>query len=259
MNVRKNTERCIICGGKLSDLATAEGHSCTVCGEETFVHINCAEGHLLCDGCHGREVRKAIERHVVSSRSQDPIALAEELLALPGLPMLSCDHAFIAAGALLAALRNSPYGSMMGEAEFREVFERTERQAHSGSCGLTGVCGIAPAAGAVVSIFLGSRCGADREQRLVMDLVNRVTGVLTGLTGPSCCKAYVRGTVAETAVFFSERFAVVLPVQQAAVVCADSSRHPHGCREDRCPYYRKPSQDIFASRGFIPGIVSCVT
>jgi hypothetical protein len=86
-----------------------------------------------------------------------------------------------------------------------------------------------------------------------------VTRVITDLTGPSYCKAYVRAAVAESVTFFAERFGVVLPVRQHAIACSHVSRHPHGCREEQCPYYRKPSRDIFAEAKFVPGITSCVT
>jgi hypothetical protein len=259
MTAPKKTENCMVCGERLDYLQTAEGLTCAYCGLTHQAHVKCPKGHFICDACHGKDCRKMIEDTVMAARSQDPVELAELMMAHPGLPMLACDHAFIAAGALLAALRNTPYGSRFGEAEVREVFARTAKQAHGGYCGLTGVCGIAPAIGAVVSLFLGARCGTDREQRLTMEAVSRVTGAIAGLTGPGCCKAYVRAAVAETVTFFAERFGVVLPVGRQTIVCSHAERHPHGCREEQCPYYRKPSRDIFAESGFKPGITSCVT
>ncbi len=249
----------MVCGERLNYLSAAEDRCCTYCGTTDRAHVSCPGGHYVCDACHGREAREMIGETVLASRSQDPAELAELMMAHPGLPMLSCDHAFIAAGALLAALRNSPYGSRFGEAEVREVFDRTAKQAHGGFCGLTGVCGISPAVGAVVSLFLDSRCGADREQRIAMEAVDRVNKVIIDLTGPSCCKAYVRGAVAEAALFFAEKFGIILPVRKSAVICSHATKHPHGCREEKCPYFRKPSRDIFAESTFIPGITSCVT
>ncbi len=39
--------------------------------------------------------------------------------------MLGCEHAFIAAGALMAALKNSPYGKgKITDADIREVFDQ---------------------------------------------------------------------------------------------------------------------------------------
>jgi hypothetical protein len=235
MAAPKHTEHCMVCGEGLTYLQVAVERSCVHCGRLDQARVVCPKGHFVCDECYGREVRKIIEVTVMAARTQDPVELAEHMLAHPNLPMLSCDHAFIAAGALLGALRNSPYGSKIGEAEVREVFDRTAKQAYGGFC------------------------GADREQKLVMEAVLRTQKVIVDLTGPGCCKAYVRAAVAEAAEFFAERFAVVLPLRRSGVVCEHAPKHPHGCREEQCPYYRKPVQDVFASPGFIPGMVSCVT
>ena len=212
----------------------------------------------MCDACHGKEARKLIEGITLNDPSPDPMEISERMMAHPAIPMLSCDHAYIAAGALLAALRNSPYGKI-GEEEVREVFGRIERQAHGGYCGLTGVCGITPSVGAVLSVFLGAHCGTDREQRIVMDAVSRVSRAITDLTGPSCCKAYVRAAIPVAVSVFAETLGIVLPIKDASPGCEHPSRHPHGCREDKCPYYRKPSRDIFAESKFTPGTISCVT
>jgi hypothetical protein len=259
MSIPQKSEHCAVCGGMLDYLVTAEHLVCSACGAAVDMHVKCPKGHVICDACHGKEARSIIEGLVLSSSSPDPMEIAEVMMSGPGLPMLSCDHAYIAAGALLAGIRNSPHGSKIGEAEVREVFSRTVQQAHGGYCGLTGVCGIAPAIGAVVSVFLGARCGSDREQRIVMESVTRVMGAITELTGPSCCKAYVRAALMVAVDLFTEKFGVVLPVKDAAPACAHSAKHPHGCREEKCPYYRKPLQDHFSGANFIPGLTACVT
>ncbi len=259
MSTTKNTENCMACGGKLDYLNAAESLICTYCGKEQQAHVKCPKGHFICDACHGKDARKVIEELALTSRDGDPLALAEIMMSHPALPMLSCDHAYIAAGALMAALRNSPYGSKIGEAEVREAFTRTAKQAHGGYCGLTGVCGVAPAIGACFSIFLGARCGSDREQKIVMETVTRVSRAITDLTGPSCCKAYVRAALAVAVAVFAEKFGVVLPVKDTAIVCNHAAQHPHGCREERCPYFKKPTKDIFAENTFVPGVTACVT
>lgn len=249
----------MVCGSRLEYLTTTEDLSCAYCGRAEKGSIKCPKGHFVCDACHGKEAREVIEELARTTASPDPLAIAELMMTHPALPMLSCDHAFTAAGALLAALRNSPYGSRIGAAEVREVFARTAKQAHGGYCGLTGVCGVAPAIGAVFSLFLDARCGTDREQRIVMEAVTRVLGAVAELTGPSCCKAYVRASLRIAVDLFAEKYGVVLPVKDATPACSHSMKHPHGCREERCPYYRKPASDPFAGTKFVPGATSCVT
>jgi hypothetical protein len=198
-----------------------------------------------------------IESVISTTELHDPVSMAELMMGHPSLPMLGCEHAYVAAGALMTALKNSPYGKgKVTDADIYEVFNRTSRQAVSGYCGLTGVCGIASAVGACFSVFLGSRCGSDIEQKITMNAVIRVSQAVAELTGPSCCKAYVRAALSEAVTIFAERFGIVLPAAKTPIVCKDSNRHPHGCREQRCPYYRKPARDIFADPIHLP-VTAC--
>jgi hypothetical protein len=91
-----------------------------------------------------------------------------------------------------------------------------------------------------------------------MEAVTEVSRAIAGLTGPGCCKAYVRAALAVAVGLFSERFGIALPVRSSTIACKHSAKHPHGCREEKCPYFVKPSQDIFAEAKWLPGTV-CVT
>jgi hypothetical protein len=257
MGEKKKTENCSVCGSALEYLHHSENLVCVYCGATVPGHVKCPEGHFTCEACHGKDAMQMIEGAVVATELRDPIAIAELMIGHPNLPMLGCEHAYIAGGALMAALKNSPYGKgkITGE-DIREVFHRTARQAVGGYCGLTGVCGIAPAIGACFSVFLGSQCGSDTEQKITMNAVIKVSQAIADLTGPSCCKAYVRAALLETVAIFAERFGIMLPVAKPPIICKDSNRHPHGCRELQCPYYQKPARDIFTDPIHLP-IMAC--
>ena len=257
MTVKDSSSECPVCGATTTLLKGTESFVCTFCGSSEQGHIKCPEGHFICEACRGKTVLQVIEDISLTTMSQDPLATAELMMAHPGLPMLGCEHASIVAGAFMAALKNSPYGSgKITNDDIHEAFKRTAKQAVSGHCGLTGVCGIAPAVGACFSIFLGARCGSDSEQKITMEAVIRVSKAIADLTGPSCCKAYARAAITEASTMFGERFGIILPVRSgAAALCSHSGKHPHGCREEKCPYYQKPSRDIFAEAKFVPGMV----
>jgi hypothetical protein len=256
MLVFKQKEHCMVCGAPLEYLLQSERRVCTFCGKKEEGQINCPQGHFVCDSCHGADAKRIIEQTAFSTGDTDPLAIAELMTGNPGLPMLGCEHAFIAAGALMAALKNSPYGAgKITNAHIQEAFNRTTKQAVGGYCGLTGVCGIVPAVGACFSVFLGARCGTDSEQKITMDAVIRVAQAISGLTGPSCCKAYVRAALAESIAVFGERLGIALPAKESTIVCRHSDKHPHGCREEKCPYYARPAKDIFAEAKFVPGTV----
>jgi len=158
------------------------------------------------------------------------------MMAHPALPMLGCQHAFIVAGALTAAIKNEGSRKITAD-DIKEVFKRTERQAIGGYCGLTGVCGITPAVGAVFATLLGSKCGKDIEQKITMEAATRVSEVIRDLTGPSCCKAYVRASLTVAADLLKERLGVALPIKEREISCTYTEKHPHGCRGSKCPYF----------------------
>ena len=136
----------------------------------------------------------------------------------------------------MVALKNQGTTNITND-DIKEVFERTRKQAHGGYCGLSGVCGIAPAIGACFSVLTGAKCGADNEQRVTMEAVSRVTRIITDLTGPSCCKAYVRASLKVAVEFLKENFSISL-LQGNMPPCQYSSKHPHGCRQKKCPYFQ---------------------
>lgn len=225
---------CLLCHAPLQYHTHPVGGKCTCCGDEGQWYVSCPDGHLVCESCHNMQSLEQIKTLMLQSRSIDPLAIADACMALDAVPMLGCQHAYIACGALMVSLINRDVFSLT-DAAVHEVFQRTEKQAHGGFCGLTGVCGIAPALGACIAVLNGSKCGSNRAQRQTMELVARVVRAITDITGPSCCKAYVRVALAVAVQFLSDEFSLEFPqVQQHR--CQDMARHPHGCRGADCPY-----------------------
>jgi hypothetical protein len=226
----------MVCGNVLVYLDNAEELKCAFCRKVEPAHIRCPQGHYVCDVCHNRDAMRIIEDIAFSTKSRDPFEIAELMMSFPGLPMLGCQHAYIAGGAFMAALKNEGTKGITNE-DIKEVFKRTRKQAHGGYCGLSGVCGIAPAIGSCFAVLTGSKCGTDQAQRLTMEAVTRVTRAITELTGPSCCKAYVRTSLEASVDYLKESLDITLPSAQS-IICNYSPKHPHGCREARCPYFR---------------------
>jgi hypothetical protein len=230
------------CGKTLTYHEKSEELKCMYCGNIELGLISCSQGHYICDGCHNRDAMRIIEDVVFMADSVNPFEIAERAISHSGLPMLGCQHAYIAGGALMAAIRNEGSQGVTKD-DIREVFNRTEKQAHGGYCGLTGVCGIVPAIGACFAILTGSKCGKDKEQRMTMEAVTRVAKAIATLTGPSCCRAYVRTSLEEAVNYLKESIKINLPLSSGKGVCSDSLKHPHGCREMKCPYFKPPSNN----------------
>lgn len=225
----------MVCGSDLEYLAQAQEAICSYCGKVEHGHIRCPNGHYVCDLCHNRDATAIIQDIARTSKSKDPFEIADLMMSYPGLPMLGCQHAYIAGGAFMAAVKNEGSRGITNK-DLEEVFRRTEKQAHGGYCGLSGVCGIAPAIGASFSVLTGSKCGTREEQRTTMEAVTRVSRVITDLTGPSCCKAYVRSALEVAVDYLKGSLGTLLPVYNK-IVCLYMHKHPHGCREKECPYF----------------------
>ena len=223
------------CGEPLAYSVTVAEFECCCCGKAAKGHIHCPGGHFICDPCHNRDSMPMIEDVVLSTRLTDPLEIAEAAMALPRLPMLGCQHAFIAGGALMAAVRNER-SRPVSDRDIREVFDRTGRQARGGYCGLSGVCGVVPAVGAVFSVLTGAKCGTDAEQHTTMKAVIRVSQAIASHAGPSCCKAYVRAAIEESVACLRETLDVDLPLGERGH-CTYVERHPHGCVRERCRYF----------------------
>lgn len=225
----------MVCGETLQYHANSVPVSCSYCKREEQCHITCINGHYVCEQCHNHDAMQLIEDIIFTTDSANPNEIAELAMSFAGLPMLGCQHAYIAGGALMAAIKNEGTVTVTND-DIKEIFDRTRKQAHGGYCGLTGVCGIAPAIGACFSMLTGAKCGSDSEQRNTMEAVSRVTRVITDLTGPSCCKAYVRASLAVAEEFAQEIFALNLP-KALEVSCRYSAKHPHVCRQKKCPFF----------------------
>lgn len=197
----------------------------------------CEKGHYVCDSCHGENDFKTVMELIFSSKDENPLIIAEKIVAESHVPMLGCEHAWIAAGSFLVAIKNNGTISVSDE-QIREALNRTRRQAIGAYCGLTGVCGIAPAIGASFSVILGAACPKDRETAITMKIVSKIIEAIANEAGPCCCKNFVYTALSESCILAKKYLKIKLSCE-CEIACSDSERHPHGCRKERCKYYPK--------------------
>ncbi len=157
------------------------------------------------------------------------------MLEISSIPMLGCEHALITVGALLAATRNHGKINITDE-QIVDAFNRTKKQAIAAYCGLTGVCGIAPAVGSYFSVILGAACPKDKETAITMNVVSKVIETIANETGPCCCKNFMRKSLLLSCTFAEEYLDIELP-HSLEIKCSDSQRHPHGCRGTKCSFF----------------------
>lgn len=212
---------------------------CNHCGKKEIANICCSNGHYVCDDCHGKGCFEIVRAYVLKTQSTNPLEIAETLMGYKDkVPMLGCENAWIAAGALIAAIRNEGTYKVTDD-QILEVLNRTKRQAIGGYCGLTGVCGIAPAIGACFSVLLKAACPKDRETAKTMLVVAKIVSVIASETGPCCCKNFVRKSLVEAIDLANKVLEVSLVNNQQKITCTDIERHPHGCRKEKCSYFKE--------------------
>nr|WP_282432972.1 DUF5714 domain-containing protein [Desulfosporosinus sp. Sb-LF] len=199
--------------------------------------MSCPNGHYVCDECHGKGLFETVKEYVLANKSANSFEIAEYLMEQNNVPMLGCENAWIAAGALMAALKNEGTAKVTDE-QIVEALNRTNRQAIGGYCGLTGVCGIVPAIGACFSVILGAACTKDQETAATMKVAARIVDKIANETGPCCCKNFVRTALSEAITLVKEYLNIALPSPSQSIICTHSLRHPHGCREFKCLYFK---------------------
>ncbi len=198
--------------------------------------MNCPNGHAVCERCHNKPAIELTRKICKKQKSTNPIDIFNSILESENITMLGCHHAFIVAGAFMTAIKNTGKINITDN-QIDEIFSRISNQAISGYCGLTGMCGIAPAIGACFSVMLGAKCGSDKEQKITMDVVAEICNEIANLTGPSCCKAYSWSAIKIASQAVDEEMDIHLEMTDTNVKCIYSEKHPHGCRRQKCKYF----------------------
>ena len=237
----RKLENCMVCGGPLEYLTEAVAVTCLYCGKQEKAYVKCPLGHYVCDLCHGKGAYEAVKDLAFSSKEADPLAIASLMMSHPSVPMLGCENAIIVAAAFMAALRNRKYPGIENK-HIIEAMDRTQRQAISAYCGLTGVCGVPVAIGATFSVILGAECPKDRETSITMHAVGRVVESVANDTGPCCCKSYVWSGLTTGYNLAKEYLDVKLPIHRERITCSYFRRHPHGCQGAKCGYFPKTTK-----------------
>lgn len=246
-----SASNCLVCGKTLTYSPYSSEQTCFYCGKKEKTGITCSSNtgsHYVCEDCHNAVPLGFIKDFVLTTPSKDPIGISLDILYCSpvAIPMLGCHHAYILTGAIMAALKNRGYAAISDE-HFEEAFLRLSKQAIGGYCGLTGVCAIVPSGGIIYSILTGSVCGKDIEQRITMKITALLSAAIYGLTGPSCCKAYLFRSLEILVRSLYDDFGFTLTdnLAESEFKCNFADLHPHGCMREKCPYYAASGHNHF--------------
>jgi hypothetical protein len=222
---------CGVCGRPLVYGADSVVAVCDLCGEEHRTMIVCPEGHFVCDTCHGAAFMDAVRRVLDTTTSRDPVAILEQVMAHPALPMHGPEHHAIVPGVIVAAARNA--GAAVPDGALETAFERAAK-VPGGWCGYYGACGAAVGVGIAVSVLTGATPLTGEQRSLALAATSQALARMVD-DQPRCCKRASRIAVEVAVEYLRDHLAIDLPSGDR-VRCAYSTRNAQ-CARESCPFF----------------------
>ena len=99
-------EECLICKAPLEYLNTDILMECEICHKKENTKTRCINGHYVCNDCHTQGLAAIIDL-CRKETSKNPIAIIEEMMALPFCHMHGPEHHVMVGAALLTAYKNA--------------------------------------------------------------------------------------------------------------------------------------------------------
>lgn len=163
------------------------------------------------------------------------VETAEQLMALPGLPIHCAYHHFLLPAALLTAARLRTGGTVEQlEKDLKLAMERAG-SVPGGTCGQCGCCGAAIGAGIFAAVWQGttplSKDGWAAGNRLTARCLEEIATV----EGPRCCKRVTYLTLRAAIPAAKELLGLDLG-EFPQVHCAYHENNPQ-CRGTDCPFF----------------------
>ena len=140
------TSNCLLCSAELEYFRTPRQMQCALCGQMYETTAACKAGHFVCDACHLKKGAELILEVCSSSKSRNPIALIQQIMAQPQIYMHGPEHHILVGAVLLTAYHNSG-GELKLQTALSEMSRRGQ-QIPGGTCGFWGCCGAGRSDGA---------------------------------------------------------------------------------------------------------------
>ena len=148
-------EECLICKAPLTYLEADILMECEICHKKENSKTRCVNGHYVCNECHTRGLDRIIAL-CMTSASRDPIAIIEQMMALPTCHMHGPEHHVMVSElswlwetlgiALVAAAVCMACAALIGKAAKKKLSKR-----------VLAVIGAAAFVGAILAVILIAR------------------------------------------------------------------------------------------------------
>ncbi len=106
-NTLTSVTNCGVCGRPLVYATKPVSRVCAFCGQKGRTLIYCPAGHYVCDTCHGKAALDVLRQVLATTRTTDPAATLEQVMAHPAVPMHGPEHHTMVPGAIITALWSS--------------------------------------------------------------------------------------------------------------------------------------------------------
>jgi len=224
---------CFICGKPLKYLNPAEERKCEICGNVSSANAVCESGHFVCDKCHTKDSRVFISEYALSTKSKNPLLIAEEMMKNESVNMHGPEHHYLAVAALLAA-----YANAGGKIDLHKSLEAARQRAEKvpgGICGFWGSCGAGVASGMFVSIITGATPLSKEEWGLANLATSEALAKISKGGGPRCCKRDVYTSLLSAIDFTAKHFKVQMEKTEN-MKCVFSGKNGT-CKKTECSYF----------------------
>jgi hypothetical protein len=226
-----STANCGVCGQPLVYATAPIEMACATCGRKGATSIYCHFGHYICDACHGKAALEVLRQVAGSTRSTDPAAILEQVMAHPSVNMHGPEHHSMVPAVIVAAVRNAGY--QVPEGAIEKAIERGSK-VPGGWCGLYGDCGAGGGVGIAVSVLTQATPLTGPARSLAIGATSlALAKMLDGQ--PRCCKRAARGAIEAAVDFLARNLDLILP-RAGKVRCAYPARNAQ-CAREKCPYY----------------------
>ena len=207
---------------------------CLSCGATHESRARCANGHFVCDGCHGASAADVIETFCAHTSDADPMRIALALLRHPAVKMHGPEHHFLVPAALVAA-----YCNARGEPEKKGALVKEARKRSAsvlgGFCGFQGACGAGIGTGTFVALVTGSTPLEGKARGLANRMTAEALAIIGRTDGPRCCKRDGYLALLAGARFAKRELGVDLGAKGPTCEFHERNRE---CIEAACPFRR---------------------
>jgi hypothetical protein len=175
-----------------------------------------------------------IESTTIRSTSDNPFAIAEQLLESPSIKRDGPEHHFLVPAVLIAALYNHTAQQDKKERCIKTARRRAEL-VKGRFCGMRGDCGAAVGTGIFVSVITGATPHSREEWRLSNLVTARTLEEIALYGGPRCCKRNTFLALRSAVRFLEKEMRIRLPIPET-IRCRNST-NTQECLKEKCPFF----------------------